>query len=124
MLLGRLRQLDEQDDFVAQLIEDFIADAEELIAELARAALASDAATFRDRAHALRSSAAHIGASALFDLCLGWRGIGAAELAERGAACVARLTAEFERLRAALLAELAAQRSPDPHEPPTVSRPR
>ena len=76
VLLGRLRQLDEQDDFVAGLIKDFIVDAEELIAELDRARLAGDAAAFRDRAHALRSSAAHIGASALFDLCLGWRGIG------------------------------------------------
>jgi two-component system, sensor histidine kinase RpfC len=123
MLLGRLRQLDDQDDFVAGLIKDFIVDAEELIAELDRASLAGDATAFRDRAHALRSSAAHIGASALFDLCLDWRGIGSAELAERGPACLTQLRVEFERLRAALLAELAAQRSPDPDEPPALSRP-
>ena len=97
------------------MIHDFIVDAEQLIAELAAPARASDALAFRDRAHALRSSAAHIGATALFELCLGWRGIGAAELAERRApACIARLEAEFERLRDALLAELAAQRSPNP----------
>jgi two-component system sensor histidine kinase RpfC len=57
-----------------------------------------------------RSSAAHIGASALFELCLAWRGIGPAELAARGAEHVARLRFEFERLRRALGAELAAPR--------------
>ena len=33
----------------------------------------ADARTFRDQAHALRSSAAHVGALGLFDLCLSWR---------------------------------------------------
>ncbi len=105
-LLDRLRQLDQEEEFLARLIEDFIVDAEQLIAELEAGAVAADAITFRDRAHALRSSAAHIGATALFELCLGWRGIGPAELAERGANYVARLRSEFERLRRALLAEL------------------
>jgi two-component system sensor histidine kinase RpfC len=109
-LLDRLRELDDDQDFLDQLIEDFIADAEQLIAELEAGAAAADATAFRDRAHALRSSAAHIGASALFELCLAWRGIGPAELAARGAEHVARLRFEFERLRRALGAELAAPR--------------
>ena len=119
-LLERLRQLDDQDGFVSQVIRDFLVDAEQLIAELAAAARAQDAAAFRDRAHALRSSAAHIGATALFQLCLGWRGIGAAELAAQGGGCIARLEAEFERLRDALLAELA---EPAQREPQAVTRP-
>lgn len=110
-LLDRLRQLDDDEDFLVGLIEDFIIDAEQLIAELEAGAVAVDAVTFRDRAHALRSSAAHIGATALFELCLGWRGIGAAELAERGADYAVRLRSEFERLRRALLAELGAQQA-------------
>ncbi len=118
-LLERLRQLDDEEDFLAGLIHDFIADAEQLIAELEAGAAAADAATFRDRAHALRSSAAHIGATALFELCLEWRGIGAAELAERGVDHVARLRSELERLRCALLAEIAA-----PRARPVLSRPR
>ncbi|MCE3249575.1 MAG: rpfC 1 [Geminicoccaceae bacterium] len=120
MLLERLRQLDDQDGFVSQVIHDFLIDAEQLIAELAAAARAKDALAFRDRAHALRSSAAHIGATALFQLCLGWRGIGAAELAAQGAGCIARLEAEFERLRDALQAELA---EPANREPQAVTRP-
>jgi two-component system sensor histidine kinase RpfC len=105
--LDRLRQLDPEDDFLVAIIEDFIADAEHLIDELGAAAGAGDAGTFRDRAHALRSSAAHIGASALFELCLGWRGMSSTELGKDGAAHVARLGSEFERLRTALLAVLA-----------------
>ena len=108
-VLDRLRQLDDEEDFLARLIEDFIIDGEQLIAELEAGAVAGDAITFRDRAHALRSSAAHIGATALFELCLGWRGIAAAELAERGPGYAAQLRSEFERLRRALLAELGAQ---------------
>ena len=114
--LERLRQLDDQeDDFLARLINDFLADAEQLVAEIEAAAAAATPTTFRDRAHALRSSAAHVGATALFELCLGWRGIGREELAEqRRRATSPRLRSEFERLRTALLAELAA---PSPREP-------
>jgi two-component system sensor histidine kinase RpfC len=106
--LDRLRQLDDEDDFLDGLIRDFIADAEQLVDELEAAALDRDAATFRDRAHALRSSAAHIGATAVFDLCLAWRGIGPDDLASQGADFATLLRSEFERLRLALLTELAA----------------
>jgi two-component system sensor histidine kinase RpfC len=110
--LDRLRQLDDHDDFLGGLIRDFIADAEQLVEELEAAALHCDAAAFRDRAHALRSSAAHLGATALFELCLQWRGIGADELAAEGSAYAMRLRSEFERLRDALLLELGRQEAP------------
>jgi two-component system sensor histidine kinase RpfC len=118
--LARLRQLDDQDDFLGGLIRDFIADAEQLVAELEAAALHCDAAAFRDRAHALRSSAAHLGATALFELCLQWRGIGRDDLAAEGSAHAMRLRSEFERLREALLLELT---QPPAHGAPAVSRP-
>ncbi len=63
---GRLR---------CQRHQDFIEDAEHLMREIEVAAAAADADAFRDCAHALRSSAAHIGATAIFELCLAWRGI-------------------------------------------------
>ena len=110
--LDRLRQLDDHDDFLGGLIRDFIADAEQLVEELEAAALHYDAAAFRDRAHALRSSAAHLGATALFELCLEWRGIGTDELAAEGGTYAMRLRAEFERLREALLLALAQQEAP------------
>jgi two-component system sensor histidine kinase RpfC len=110
--LDRLRQLDDHDDFLGGLIRDFIADAEQLVEELEAAALHCDAAAFRDRAHALRSSAAHLGATALFELCLEWRGIGTDELAVEGGAYAMRLRSEFERLREALLLALAQPTAP------------
>jgi two-component system, sensor histidine kinase RpfC len=100
--LARLRDLDDDSAFVIEVISDFLVDGEQLIAELERAAQQADAVTFRDRAHALRSSAAHMGATALLELCLGWRGIGSADLVGHGAAHVVRLRAEFARLQAAL----------------------
>ncbi len=109
--LDRLRQLDDHDDFLGGLIRDFISDAEQLVDELEAAALKRDPAAFRDRAHGLRSSAAHLGATALFELCLEWRGIGADELAAEGSAYALRLRSEFERLREALLLELTQQRA-------------
>jgi two-component system sensor histidine kinase RpfC len=117
--LERLQQLDQEDDFLSQVLNDFIADAEQLVTELEAAASAGDATIFRDRAHALRSSAAHVGATALFQLCLGWRGIGPDELAAQGTSHVLRLKSEFARLRSALLAELAA---PPSREQAALSR--
>jgi two-component system, sensor histidine kinase RpfC len=117
--LERLRQLDDEDGFVAAVITDFLEDADQLVREMACAAANCDADTFRDCAHALRSSAAHIGATAIFELCLAWRRITPDELAEHGAGHVARLESTFEQLRAALRTVLAehAGRSP------VVSRP-
>jgi two-component system, sensor histidine kinase RpfC len=119
--LNRLRQLDGQDDFLRGLILDFIADAEQLVDELEAAALAHDAAMFRDRAHALRSSAAHLGATAVFELCHELRGIGPDELAVEGADCATLLKSEVERLRLALLNELT---EPQPNGRTATRRPQ
>jgi two-component system, sensor histidine kinase RpfC len=118
--LDRLRQLDDEDGFVAAVITDFLEDAEQLVRQIAQAAAARDADTFRDCAHALRSSAAHIGATAVFELCLGWRRTTPDELAEHGASHAARLEAAFEQLRAALRAVLAEQA----RRAPVISPPR
>jgi two-component system sensor histidine kinase RpfC len=118
--LSRLRELDDHDDFLGSLFRDFIADAEQLVDALQTAALDRDAATFRDRAHALRSSAGHIGATAMFELCHQWRDVGPDDLAAEGAVYATLLKAEFERLRLALLTELAGS---EPHGPASTSPP-
>jgi two-component system, sensor histidine kinase RpfC len=103
--LANLRSLDDGDGFVADLIDDFLTDAQELIDAVARAVEEGRPAAFRDQLHGLRSSAAHLGATALFELCLGWQGAGAQDLEERGADHVRRLREAYGRLRTALLAE-------------------
>ena len=62
----------------------------------------------RDEAHALRSSAGYVGASALFSLCLAWRGLDDDALILRGRAEIARLRHEFDRLATALTAARTA----------------
>jgi two-component system, sensor histidine kinase RpfC len=95
------------DAFVTELAAQFTTDAAALAAELAAAAAAGDAATFRERAHALRSGAANVGAQGIYEMCLAWRTIEAGALAAPDADHVAKLEAELARVRAALGSYLA-----------------
>jgi two-component system sensor histidine kinase RpfC len=90
------------DAFLAELIKEFMRDAAVLVQDLAEAAEAGDVKLFRDKAHALRSGAANIGAKALYDLCLQWRQISASELQDEGKRHAERLSVELERVRKAL----------------------
>ncbi len=100
--LVRLRALDQDPAFFVTVIHDFIEDSAGLIAELEAAAAAANDVVFRDRAHALHSSAAHIGATGLSRLCQRWHGIGPDHLRDHGETAMAELRVEFERLRAEL----------------------
>lgn len=101
--LASLAELDHGDGFFDHLIDDFIADVQVVVMQIERAAAAGDVRAFRDQAHALRSSAAHIGATALFELCLGWRELDDHALMLRAQAELARLRREVERARLGLL---------------------
>ena len=89
--------------FVLELINDFVADAEHLVDDLAQAAQDGDVHTFRTQAHALRSAAANIGAKGLFELCLNSRHLRAPELVEQSGSLATRLGTELGRVRRALL---------------------
>jgi two-component system sensor histidine kinase RpfC len=89
--------------FLAELITEFLREAEGLVRDLTDAAECCDVKLFRDKAHALRSGAANIGARGIYDLCLQWRQITAAELQENGRRHADRLAAELERASRALL---------------------
>ena len=100
--LEGLALLDQGDGFLEEVLETFMADAVVLVGEIDQAVQAGDAALIRDRAHALRSSAAHVGASALFDVLLGWRGLDDTTLLRQGPAEAQRLRLEMERANEAL----------------------
>jgi len=100
--LAALAELDRGDGFLAGLVEEFLSDAGALLGELEKAAEAGDSRAFRDIAHALRSSAAHIGAQALFEHCLSWRKLDDHALIMRGRQEVAEARQELERVREAL----------------------
>jgi two-component system sensor histidine kinase RpfC len=100
--LDELRRLGSGVEFVMSLIEDFIADGEDIVGQLETAVRARDSHEFRELVHGLRGSAANIGASQLYQLLLGLRGIGALDLERSGPEHLERIKAEFARLRTAL----------------------
>ncbi|MGE3294739.1 MAG: ATP-binding protein, partial [Geminicoccaceae bacterium] len=102
--LASLAELDRNDGFLTGLIDDFIADLDLILDQLDSAAREGDARAFRDRAHALRSSAAHVGAMALFDLCLSWRELDDHALLMRADAELDRLRQEVQRATIAMQA--------------------
>ena len=107
--LDRLRALSQGDDFLAELLSEFIDDTEGLVDQFEAAVLMGDAGAVRDTAHALRSSAAYIGARRLVDLCLEWRGATPAEVQRDGSANLRRLRTEVDHLRSSLVDIIASE---------------
>jgi two-component system sensor histidine kinase RpfC len=83
-------------DFVAGLIAQFSNDTAELLSSLREAVADEDVQRFRDAAHALRGSAANLGALAIFKTCLALRAITPAQLAAEGDARVNHLVTEID----------------------------
>jgi two-component system sensor histidine kinase RpfC len=90
-------------EFVTGLTEDFLQEAAQVLQALQAAAGQGDARRFRAEAHALRSSAANMGARAIYELCSAAEAMSAAEIASSGARQVSLLAAELERVREARL---------------------
>ncbi|MGK9171255.1 response regulator [Inquilinus limosus] len=101
-VLDRLEALGGN-DFLIELIDDFLADIETIARDLRASVQRGDAQQFRANGHALRSAAANIGARGLSDLCQDWQGISGVDLVRHGPAHVSRLAAEMERVRPVLL---------------------
>ncbi len=96
--ITRLRALDPDPTFFREIIDDFIQDGNSLVDELQNAVNMGDSSIFRDRAHALQSSATHFGATALCRLCQEWRGAGPLQLRDSGTAFMTELKAEYRRM--------------------------
>ncbi|MPZ55501.1 MAG: response regulator [Rhizobiales bacterium] len=96
------------EDFVNDLVQQFLDDSIDVLCELADAVRSGDVDTFRERAHALRSGAANVGARGVYEKCLAWRQIDAETLHNDGSDHVSELEAEFKRVREALESKAAA----------------
>lgn len=101
--LQELRDLGGE-DFVRDLVTEFVDDATEIIASLGEVLAVGDMAEFRNMSHALRSSAANVGAKAIYELCRFADGAKPGEVLAQGPAHVERLQEELDRIRAALAA--------------------
>jgi two-component system sensor histidine kinase RpfC len=89
-------------EFLLNVVDEFFADADQLLAELQEAAFAADSYRFRIEAHGLQSAAANVGARAVHKLCVEWRKITDAELARNGREHIERLRRELLQAHGAL----------------------
>ena len=118
--LQELSDLGGGDEFFEELIEDFVADAVSLLEEMTAAQQASALAEFKERAHALRSSSANIGALRLHKMLLDLREIGKPRLDTEGADIMRRLSDEFARVREYFAAIMSEKESPAKIFPPAA----
>lgn len=107
-----LRDLDQDDQFLAELIDTFLADGELLVDEIERAAIDGDVDMLNDRAHALRSAATHLGTTELFDACVALKTLNAPALKIQAGAIAGDIREAFEAARLALLEIRAAEVRP------------
>ncbi|MFO1188038.1 MAG: ATP-binding protein [Alphaproteobacteria bacterium] len=95
------------DKFVADLIMDFTHDADGIIERIETAAAERDVAAFRDEVHALRSSAANVGATAIYRLCLSLSDIARNDFDGQAAVHAIQLREEYKRLKTAVATRFA-----------------
>jgi two-component system sensor histidine kinase RpfC len=82
--------------FVSSLVAQFSSDAARLLSSLRTAMAEEDVKSFRDRLHALRGSAANLGAAKVFSNCLTLRNITPSQMACEGDARVNRLMDDLD----------------------------
>ena len=100
-------QSEGDDGFLKEMIELFIADTPERFADMDTALEQGQQQDFVRAVHSIKGASANFGADDLHHMCAEIEGLGrAGKMTETGAKFVA-LREEFERVRAALLAEVA-----------------
>jgi two-component system sensor histidine kinase RpfC len=104
-----LESLDPRNDFLTEVLDNFIKDTEQVIEELRTAHARGSVTDLRDSAHALRSSAANIGARRIHRLCSELSGPGPLD-AERIGPALRAIGEEFARFRSAV-ADYLGERS-------------
>jgi two-component system sensor histidine kinase RpfC len=90
-------------EFARSVVEDFLQDADEIMAELRVAVERVDSQMYRARAHALHSAGANVGARALCELCRAGKDASPSLLRDEGALMLDRLSTELARARPLLL---------------------
>lgn len=108
-----LRALGGDDTFFTEIIADFISDGQTIIDSLALAVELGDIGNVRENAHALRSSAAHVGAMRLHSITRDLYDLRPDEVKAGGRVLVERLRKEFAIVCAALAEAVEAVRDAD-----------
>jgi HPt (histidine-containing phosphotransfer) domain-containing protein len=90
------------DEFLIDLIDTFLADAPQMLADLYQALADGDAVLLRRSAHSLKSNSAEFGATALSALCRELEEMGKAGTLGEANEKVAQAEAEYAKVQAAL----------------------
>ncbi len=88
--------------YLAELIDSFLEDAPQLLAELEQSIADQDPAGVRRVAHSLKSNGADFGASTFSNLCKELEMMGKEERLDGAASLSAKIVAEYGNLEAAL----------------------
>ena len=106
-LLEDLREIERSGSpgFLAELIDLFLKEAAAHLAALRSALAIKDARAFERTAHTLKGSSGNLGATGMSRICAELQDMGHATDWTRAAELLPRLDAEYERVKADLLAE-------------------
>ncbi|MCC2099101.1 MAG: Hpt domain-containing protein [Hyphomicrobiales bacterium] len=96
-------------DFAAEIVDQFVTDGARLLKDISSAVAASDGASFREHAHALRSCAANVGARGIYNLCMEWRQASSSQISADGAEYSRELEREFFAIAEMLRGRYGAQ---------------
>jgi hypothetical protein len=99
--LESLRKLGGE-DFVKEVMSQFISEGVLTMFKVAQAVSDGDSVEYGAQVHALRSSAANVGARRLYKLCLEWRELTRDELVASGSSRFVQLQGEFSAAERAL----------------------
>ncbi|HEY9810640.1 MAG TPA: response regulator [Halomicronema sp.] len=103
-MLASLRDLDA----LEEVIEIYLENVPQLFANIHAAIEAGDAPALRTAAHSLKSTSGTMGASSMFELCQHLETMGKKGIIPDSPEVVKNIEAEFEKVKAALLAEVGA----------------
>ncbi|MDX5592439.1 hybrid sensor histidine kinase/response regulator [Pseudovibrio sp. SPO723] len=101
------------EEFVVGLISDYLEDARVLYSEICKAVEAGDVTEIRDKAHAMNSASANIGALEVSRLCQSWETARAQDLLENGAGNLSKLTKALDQARDGLSAYVVSVAQPE-----------
>ena len=100
------------EEFVAEIAEIFEAEARATLADLRVATARDDVVAFRDRSHAIRSSATNIGAQPLARICSVFETISGDALHSHATTYLGQIETELDRVAAALAERTARPAAP------------
>ncbi len=100
-VIDELRDLGGDDDFLVDLLQDYLDDSIGLVQEIETAVAQKELAVFHDSVHTLRSASANVGACGVFRLCLDWRAVDKTKFNREGAKFAKEIRREFNQVRAA-----------------------